>query len=132
MASKLLIVHGYSDGSTSFFALGDFLIERGVYNANDVSYLDYSSMDDEATFKDFADKLDADHRSRLNGERVDVICHSTGSLVVRAWLALHAARAAGRRIDEACPVDRLICLCLLYTSDAADERSSVDLGGRRI
>ena len=27
---------------------------------------------------------------------------------------------------------RLAGLCLLYTSDAADERSSVDLGGRRI
>ena len=31
---------------------------------------------------------------------------------------------------------QLLCLplwsCLLYTSDAADERSSVDLGGRRI
>src|SRR5678810_11319 len=26
----------------------------------------------------------------------------------------------------------LVCNCLLYTSDAADERSSVDLGGRRI
>ena len=26
----------------------------------------------------------------------------------------------------------LYCPCLLYTSDAADERSSVDLGGRRI
>ena len=26
----------------------------------------------------------------------------------------------------------LRCHCLLYTSDAADERSSVDLGGRRI
>ena len=25
-----------------------------------------------------------------------------------------------------------ITTCLLYTSDAADERSSVDLGGRRI
>ena len=25
-----------------------------------------------------------------------------------------------------------IVTCLLYTSDAADERSSVDLGGRRI
>ena len=25
-----------------------------------------------------------------------------------------------------------VFLCLLYTSDAADERSSVDLGGRRI
>ena len=29
------------------------------------------------------------------------------------------------RIERRCP-------CLLYTSDAADERSSVDLGGRRI
>ena len=26
----------------------------------------------------------------------------------------------------------LFNICLLYTSDAADERSSVDLGGRRI
>ena len=26
----------------------------------------------------------------------------------------------------------MIVYCLLYTSDAADERSSVDLGGRRI
>ena len=30
--------------------------------------------------------------------------------------------------EDAPPRDR----CLLYTSDAADERSSVDLGGRRI
>ena len=29
------------------------------------------------------------------------------------------------------PIDTLK-ICLLYTSDAADERSSVDLGGRRI
>ena len=28
--------------------------------------------------------------------------------------------------------DALFAICLLYTSDAADERSSVDLGGRRI
>ena len=28
--------------------------------------------------------------------------------------------------------NRLSVPCLLYTSDAADERSSVDLGGRRI
>ena len=26
----------------------------------------------------------------------------------------------------------LPCICLLYTSDAADEEDSVDLGGRRI
>ena len=29
-------------------------------------------------------------------------------------------------------IDVRISTCLLYTSDAADERSSVDLGGRRI
>ena len=29
-------------------------------------------------------------------------------------------------------VTALLTACLLYTSDAADERSSVDLGGRRI
>ena len=32
---------------------------------------------------------------------------------------------AGRLVDQQ-------QICLLYTSDAADERSSVDLGGRRI
>ena len=39
--------------------------------------------------------------------------------------------------DEADAIAIAIChahhaTCLLYTSDAADERSSVDLGGRRI
>ena len=32
----------------------------------------------------------------------------------------------------AASLNNLGYLCLLYTSDAADERSSVDLGGRRI
>ena len=36
-----------------------------------------------------------------------------------------AALEFGRTPDE-------LMACLLYTSDAADERSSVDLGGRRI
>eukprot|EP00658_Telonema_sp_P-2_P027768 TRINITY_DN2138_c0_g1_i1.p1 TRINITY_DN2138_c0_g1~~TRINITY_DN2138_c0_g1_i1.p1 ORF type:complete len:124 (+),score=21.48 TRINITY_DN2138_c0_g1_i1:74-445(+) len=30
------------------------------------------------------------------------------------------------------PACRSLCTCLLYTSDAADEEDSVDLGGRRI
>ena len=35
-----------------------------------------------------------------------------------------------RRLLQMIPV--ILGACLLYTSDAADERSSVDLGGRRI
>ena len=43
---------------------------------------------------------------------------------------LHAALAEYRHGKV--PVGLLFMDCLLYTSDAADERSSVDLGGRRI
>ena len=44
--------------------------------------------------------------------------------------------ALNMRFDT-CSIDRIevrvsSSVCLLYTSDAADERSSVDLGGRRI
>ena len=45
--------------------------------------------------------------------------------VVRA-IAEHGAAGVNLKISQ------LISVCLLYTSDAADERSSVDLGGRRI
>src|SRR5678815_1152440 len=38
------------------------------------------------------------------------------------------ARRCKQRGDK---ISAMISLCLLYTSDAADERSSVDLGGRR-
>ena len=34
--------------------------------------------------------------------------------------------------DRSKPILLVLSSCLLYTSDAADERSSVDLGGRRI
>ena len=39
-------------------------------------------------------------------------------------------RQPGRKVDM--EGDPQCANCLLYTSDAADERSSVDLGGRRI
>ena len=42
--------------------------------------------------------------------------------------ALHETHVEGH--EQLCGT--LAAACLLYTSDAADERSSVDLGGRRI
>ena len=50
-----------------------------------------------------------------------------GPRKIRALVAGWAARRL-KRVHAA----DLLCSCLLYTSDAADERSSVDLGGRRI
>ena len=42
------------------------------------------------------------------------------------------ANAAEPTVPTFSPTDPDSYSCLLYTSDAADERSSVDLGGRRI
>jgi hypothetical protein len=109
MSDTLLIVHGYSDGSTSFTALRDFFVTAGAYKRDHVFFVDYSSMDDQATFRDFASKLDADYEARFSGTRIDVACHSTGSLVVRAWLTLHLERARLRELDQPCPVHRLLC-----------------------
>ena len=45
----------------------------------------------------------------------------------RGWLNNHLIAYMESHDEE-----RLMYSCLLYTSDAADERSSVDLGGSRI
>ena len=49
-------------------------------------------------------------------------------------LRQHGLRQAFDRqqVDQLAVAVELGVACLLYTSDAADERSSVDLGGRRI
>ncbi|SRR6266498_1732038 len=113
MANKLLIVHGYSDGSTSFTGLRDFFKERAGYKTTDIYFIDYTSMDDETTYRDLADKLDTDYRNHFGTERIDVVCHSTGALVVRAWLVLHNERARLRLGNDGdlppCPIERLIC-----------------------
>ena len=44
----------------------------------------------------------------------------------------HAHHAGNADHDDGRRAEALAQRCLLYTSDAADERSSVDLGGRRI
>ena len=53
------------------------------------------------------------------------------------WLPYVTAKSAliamsKNLAQELGPVGVRVNACLLYTSDAADERSSVDLGGRRI
>ena len=62
------------------------------------------------------------------------------NLLKNAWDASRGLPAARQRIEIRLEVAegslRILVRdygsCLLYTSDAADERSSVDLGGRRI
>jgi hypothetical protein len=108
MAKKLLILHGYSDGATSFTGLRDFFQANG-YARENVFLLNYASMDDQAQFSDFADKLDEDYDKQFGEERIDVACHSTGALVVRLWLDLRFARQrAGGRAKPRSPVEHLL------------------------
>ena len=51
-----------------------------------------------------------------------MVADGNGVVVVPLAEAAVILQKAQRRLET----------CLLYTSDAADERSSVDLGGRRI
>src|SRR5215475_2976469 len=110
MAQKMLIVHGYSDGSVSFDKLRDYFVDQGLYKKENVYVLDYASMDDEATFQDFADKLDDDYIRIFNGEKIDVACHSTGALVVRSWLALRRETQKELHAPLDCPVEHLLML----------------------
>ena len=50
----------------------------------------------------------------------------------RARVDVHRVAAGLHRMAVQVPDHAVRRICLLYTSDAADERSSVDLGGRRI
>jgi hypothetical protein len=113
MAKKLMIVHGYSDGSTSLTALRDFFRDKGNYEELHTYFIDYTSMDDETSYYDLADKFDTDYQTLFPNERIDVVCHSTGSLVVRAWLTLHNERSTRRALGKEplppCPVERLVC-----------------------
>lgn len=112
MANKLLIVHGYSDGYVSkescFRKLQNFLVREGAYARRDIHFVEYASMDDQSTFEDFADKLNADYAARIgDGNRVDVLCHSTGALVTRVWLASRRRWRRERGLPPDSPVHRL-------------------------
>ena len=58
-------------------------------------------------------------------DRLYTALKGVGGEVQVDWNEAHALRFKAALDDD-------FGTCLLYTSDAADERSSVDLGGRRI
>ena len=67
---------------------------------------------------------------------------TTGNPAVKVGVVMHLAGCGAdpEEVGSVLPchvgnplaIWRKVAACLLYTSDAADERSSVDLGGRRI
>ena len=64
-------------------------------------------------------------RQRINSKVGIVGIGRVGITVIGKQRILHCDPAVVH-------IQAIVVSCLLYTSDAADERSSVDLGGRRI
>lgn len=108
MARQVLIVHGWSDTSDSFHALARFLGEHG-FEAQTLWLGDYISMEDDVRVQDVAMRMAEVIDQRIaRGDlqpSFDMIVHSTGGLVVRAWLTTRYRGEAGR-----CPVKRLVML----------------------
>ena len=108
MARQVLIVHGWSDKSDSFHALARFLGAHG-FEARTLWLGDYVSMEDDVRVQDVAIRMAEVIDQRIaSGDlqsNFDMIVHSTGGLVARAWLTTRYRGEA-----ERCPVKRLVML----------------------
>ena len=90
----LVLIHGYSDQGASFEPWRRALADRG-YDVSSIHVGNYRSLTNEVTIKDVAEGLDRALRIRAGlaaDEPFDAIVHSTGMLVIRAWLTAYAKR----------------------------------------
>jgi hypothetical protein len=96
MPRPLLLIHGYSATGLDFTNLYWALVDRKI-QVELVNVGNYISLNNEITIEDIAEGLQrAISLTKLNtSEEFDAIVHSTGMLVVRAWLA-HQKIAPGK------------------------------------
>lgn len=92
----LVLIHGYSDRGQSFEAWRQALNAMGA-NAVTVSVCTYISLNNEVTITDIGEALDRALEYQLKWEdgqprEFDAIVHSTGMLVLRAWLVNYGPR----------------------------------------
>ena len=103
MPRPMIFIHGYSAQGAAFNPLKDALIACRKASAKtplDPELIDictYVSLNNEITITDIAEGLDRafrNHPKLKDGQEFDAVVHSTGMLVMRAWLANQAAPAA--------------------------------------
>lgn len=98
--NPVVLVHGYSDQGRSFEPWAKVL-RSGGYEVVDINVVTYESLTNEVTIKDIAEAFDRALRAhpglRDPNQPFDAIVHSTGMLVVRAWLTSKASSAQRRK-----------------------------------
>ncbi|HET8770940.1 MAG TPA: hypothetical protein VFM71_08150 [Gemmatimonadaceae bacterium] len=91
----VLLIHGYSDRGTSFRPWRDRLTKAG-FDARTIRVATWQSLVNELSVADVAEGFSralAVEAGLGAGEPFSVLAHSTGSLVMRAWLAADPQRA---------------------------------------
>ena len=112
MSEYTLIIHGWSDCSSSFVALKKQLQKHGIGKVDTILYGDYQSREDNITYNDVIDGLNdqmivkgligPDGKKKVD---LNIIVHSTGGLVIRQWIYNYYADQI-----EDCPVKRILML----------------------
>ncbi len=90
---KLVLIHGYSDQGKSFQAWAGKLQARGI-DASAINICNYISLNNEITIPDIAEGLAraVDDMGWTFDQEFDAVVHSTGMLVIRAWLSNNTKR----------------------------------------
>jgi hypothetical protein len=91
----LVLLHGYSSEGRAFATWRRVLIEAG-WTAEQLITVSYESLTNEVSVRDIAEGLDTLLRQRAglaDDAPFDVLVHSTGMLVLRAWLTRRGATA---------------------------------------
>lgn len=92
--NPVVLIHGYSDDASAFDEWKRVLQGRG-YDVASIHACNYRSLTNEVTIRDIAEGFDRalSVRAGLDASQpFDAIVHSTGMLVIRAWLAAYAGR----------------------------------------
>jgi pimeloyl-ACP methyl ester carboxylesterase len=87
----IVLVHGYSATGAGFQTWSDRLQRAGGYSADEIDICTYISLNNDISIHDIAEAFNRALRHRWPDEtqEFDAIVHSTGMLVVRAWLTLY-------------------------------------------
>jgi pimeloyl-ACP methyl ester carboxylesterase len=108
MCAQVIILHGYSDNSDSFKPLAAFLRAHG-FDVTPLYLGNYVSLEDSLTIPDlakaFSTALAANQLDPSADQRIDLIVHSTGSLVAREWMTRYFLEQG-----KGCPVDHYLML----------------------
>lgn len=105
MQKIILFIHGWSEDSHCFSYLQQMLFPNNSKKYQ-INLADFVTLDDTVTFTDLVAAMQqawTKHNLPVSNKDVDIVTHSTGALVLRAWLRQYYPRGNS-------PIERVVML----------------------